>query len=100
MGVLDQALHYIAEKVIVKELVTEQVAKERFAECLKCPYRDPEENKCTQCGCFLDLKTKAKVNWNPKRGRNEITHCPWGKWGDLEITNTYLKLDGKQLITV
>jgi hypothetical protein len=100
MGVLDQALHYIAEKVIVRELVSDQIAKERFEECLKCPYRDAEENKCTRCGCFLDLKTKARVNWNPRQNRNEITHCPLGKWGDLETTNTYLKLDGKQLITV
>lgn len=100
MGLLDDILHLAAEKIIVKEKVSPEVSKERYALCLECSHRDKVADKCTVCGCFLDLKTGAKINWNALKNRNEITHCPLGKWNDLETANTYRKLDGKEEITV
>lgn len=94
-----QALRLIAEKVIVRDEVDTDKADTRFDICLKCDKRDADENTCTVCGCFLDLKTAAKTNWNAKRLRSEITHCPLGKWNDKEIANLYRELDGKELLT-
>jgi len=98
MGILEQVKHYLAENLIVKEGVDTETADWRFEICLKCPYRDAEENKCLQCGCFLDLKTASRVNWRPSKNRNEITHCPLGKWNDKEIANEYRRLDGLKLL--
>lgn len=99
MSVLEQIKHYLASKVIVREKVDEQTADWRFEICLGCEFRDPEENKCRECGCYLDLKVGCRVNWLPKKNRNEVTHCPLGKWNDLEIANEYRRLDGLELLT-
>lgn len=94
----NKALHLIAEKLIVKETVGNGEAAQRMRVCLNCEKRDSGENKCLECGCFLDLKTGAKTNWNAKRMRNEITHCPLGKWNDKETANVYREMDGKELL--
>jgi len=95
----NKALHLIAEAVIVKEMVGEHEAAARMLICLNCERRDEKENKCLECGCFLDLKTGAKTNWNARRMRNEITHCPLGRWDDKETANVYREMDGKELLT-
>lgn len=46
----------------------------------------------------MDIKTKLEVYRNAKKLRNEITHCPLGKWGDKQIANIYRKIDGKELL--
>jgi hypothetical protein len=56
MTIADEIKHYLASKVIVKEKVDGETADARFDVCLKCEYRNPEENKCIICTCFLDLK--------------------------------------------
>jgi len=94
----NRALHLLAETVIVKEKVTADVAKERMNVCNGCEKRNKVENTCSVCGCFLDLKTGARTNWNAKKMRNEITHCPLGKWSDKETANLYREMDGKQLL--
>ena len=94
-----KALHLIAEKVIVKEHVTGEEAAQRMAVCFACPKRNEKENVCDVCGCFLDLKTGAKTNWNARKLRNEITHCPLGKWNDKDTANIYREMDGKELLT-
>jgi hypothetical protein len=98
MNILQKALHLAAKKVIVKSEVDAVESERRFAICTGCEHRDPTQNKCNECGCFLDLKCASASNWNPKRMRNEITHCPFGKWEDIEITNLYRKMDGKELL--
>ena len=95
----NKALHLIAEAVIVKETVTPGEAAARMRVCLGCEYRNEKENVCDVCGCFLDLKTGAKTNWNAKRLRNEITHCPLGRWNDKDTANAYREIDGKELLT-
>lgn len=99
MTITEQVKHYLAKNIIVKEWVDGQTADERFDTCLKCEYRNSEENTCTICTCFLDLKTKSRVNWRPAKNRNEITHCPLGKWNDKEIANEYRALDGLKPLT-
>lgn len=96
MSLYLKALRLAAKAIIVKEKVGAEEAKNRFDICLTCDRRNEEENKCEECGCFLDFKCGSKVNWNAKKLRNEITHCPLGKWGDLETANLYRKLDNKQ----
>lgn len=99
----NRALHLIAEKVIVKENVDTATAEWRFSICDGCDRNNKSENKpfgvCMDCGCFLDLKQKSKINWNAKRMRNEITHCPNGFWNDKNIANLYREMDGKELLT-
>lgn len=94
----DMALHLLAETLIVKDHVEEEEAKRRMDICLACPNRDPEANKCKVCGCWLDLKTGAATNWNAKKRRNEITHCPLGLWEDKDTANIYREMDGKELL--
>jgi hypothetical protein len=98
----NRILHLAASKAIVKERLNnpEQTAI-RALTCADCPHRvkaeNPADQKCGVCGCFLSLKTIAATNYNPKvlPPRSELTHCPLGKWGDLEIANTYREMDGK-----
>ena len=98
MTFVEKIEHLLAQNLIVKEQVSEQVAAERMRVCEGCDRRDKKANKCLECGCFLDLKTSAATNWNAKKLRNEITHCPLGKWGDLETANEYRRRDGKEQI--
>jgi len=98
MNIYTWALKLAVKAIIVKESVEQETANERYLVCTNCPMRDAEQEKCTKCGCFLEEKTGSKVNWNPKKLRNEITHCPLGKWGDIETTNIYRQLDGKETL--
>jgi len=93
------ALRLLAETLIVKDQVGGEEAAKRFRVCVSCEYRNEKENVCDVCGCFLDLKTSAKTNWNARKLRNEITHCPLGKWNDKETANIYREMDGKELLT-
>lgn len=94
MGLEDKILHFLASKIIVKSNVSDAIAKERMNTCFKCENRNIENEKCNVCGCFLDLKTTTEINWNPKKNRQEVTHCPEGKWNDLETANKYREIDG------
>jgi len=98
----NRVLHLIAENAIVKDLADEATVKFRKPICEGCPRNNKEENRpfgvCLDCGCFLDLKVTSKINYNPKRLRNEITHCPNGFWNDKETANIYREMDGKELL--
>lgn len=89
----------VAAQVLVIDHVEGEIARKRMSVCLMCPYRDPKNEVCGICHCFLDLKTTSETNWNPERLRQEITHCPKGKWDDKEIANVYRQMDGKELLT-
>lgn len=99
----NRVLHLIAETVIVKEETDIETAIKRSLICGGCERNDKTENGpygvCMDCKCFLDLKPKSKTNWNPKKNRNEITHCPNGFWNDKDIANIYREMDGKELLT-
>lgn len=93
-----KAQHFLAKNILVESETDNATAQKRLDVCNTCDHRLEKENKCGVCGCFLDLKSKSLENYNPKKLRTEITHCPIGNWGDLELANFYRVLDGKQPI--
>lgn len=51
------------------EMVSEEVAAERFSICKSCPELIKLSKQCKKCGCFMAAKTKIKV-----------AECPIHKW--------------------
>jgi hypothetical protein len=51
-------------------LVTEDVYNTRMATCTACEFFRKEDKRCTQCGCFMEAKTRLKN-----------VECPIHKWG-------------------
>lgn len=98
MNIIERAAALLAEKTLVNERVDDQIAKERLGICESCNFLDQDSRRCKVCKCFVDAKTKAQTNFNPKTLRNEITHCPNGFWNDIETANFYRKIDGVQPI--
>lgn len=94
MGYLDEIGKLLAATVLVSENVEDEVAKWRMSICQCCEKIDRGALRCKVCKCYLEVKTGSRVNANPKKFRQEITHCPLGKWNDLEVANEYRKIDG------
>jgi hypothetical protein len=94
MALLPEILKLAAAKILVEEEIEQEIADWRMGICFACPVLDKKEIRCKACKCFMEVKTKAKTNFNPKKLRYEITHCPMGKWSDLELANEYRKIDG------
>lgn len=58
--------------------------------CKSCDQYNAKRDKCTECSCYMSVKTPMLKHKNPaKLGRIEITHCPLGKWGDSIIADYY-----------
>lgn len=53
-------------------LVTEEVYNARMNICKGCEFFRHSDNRCSQCGCFMEAKTRFKS-----------THCPIHKWEAL-----------------
>lgn len=51
------------------EFVSDEIQKERFDICLKCPELIQLTKQCKKCGCIMSAKTKL-----------EKATCPIGKW--------------------
>lgn len=100
MDILDEVLKIAAGAIIVKEKAEPGVAEWRMAICNNCDQKDFKKNKCLQCGCFLDLKTNSNTNYRISKNRTEKTHCPLGKWDDIQIANAYRELDGLPLLEI
>ena len=49
--------------------VSPEVKQERLNICSTCEYYDPEQIRCTHCGCFLDQKASFALD-----------SCPIDKW--------------------
>lgn len=94
MALIDDILKIAAKKFLVDELVDPDTAEQRINVCVQCNRFDSDNRRCKVCKCYMDIKTTAKTNLNVKRSRYEITHCPLGRWNDLEIANEYRKMDG------
>jgi len=89
------------ENLLVEEYTTQEVTDLRLEACNTCEFRD--DDKCSLCGCFIEIKAKMDKNKNPKNFfKVEKTHCKKGKWAfiddagvlhksDLEIANFYNK---------
>lgn len=94
MNIFERAAEIIADKLLVHERVAKDEKGLRLAICEGCEYLDRNSRRCKVCKCFVDAKTSAKTNTNPLKGRNEITHCPMGLWGDIDTANYYREIDG------
>lgn len=99
MTLLDEIGRLIARKTLVKELAPAKIKQRRLRVCEGCDSLNEKHRRCKICKCYVDEKAGALKNWNPKKRRNEITHCPRGKWGDINITNEYRKIDGLEPLT-
>lgn len=73
--------------------------------CDECP--NNVDGKCALCTCpiFLKAASFTNIHWRKDSGKDlpnhtRYTHCPAGKWGDLELTNHYREMDGKEPINV
>ena len=91
---VNKILKLAAAKALPIDYVTPDVTDWRMSVCRACSYLDAENMKCGKCGCFVEVKTTCRTNWNPKKLRMEFTHCPLGKWKDKELTNQYRAIDG------
>lgn len=49
--------------------VSPKVQEERMSVCRSCEFYDEKEIRCTQCGCWLEAKTKFSLD-----------SCPLQKW--------------------
>lgn len=99
MNLVDELLKLGAKAVLETENVSTEIAEWRMSICRKCPNFNADKVKCNVCGCYLEVKTECKTNYNPKKLRHEVTHCPLGFWGDLETANEYRKIDGLPSLT-
>jgi len=75
----------VAETMDKRSLADQQTIEMRKRACANCDKNI--SGKCQICGCYLEIKWETKVNFNPKKLKNEITHCPLGKWEDKLIVN-------------
>lgn len=55
------------------EEVTERTSQRRLEVCQQCSSYRPEEKRCVECGCFVEIKS----NW-------ATSFCPLGKWAGLD----------------
>lgn len=74
--------------VVVQPLNDDALTEWRRDQCWGCDEIDKKNIMCKKCGCFLEEKTKAKTN-RTITGDIVVTHCPLGKWNDIEIANHY-----------
>lgn len=99
----------LIKSALAEGFVTDEIARARMQVCAGCPRQ--KADKCTVCGCFIELKAPMDYNKNPKKGlRVEKTHCPLGKWPGIDdttgepyltdkaITNYYRKIDGLPIL--
>ena len=95
---------HVAGRLIARTLFTVERLNDteeevrRISICEACPNFKENSRVCGICLCYMDEKTKLKVNLNATKARHEQTHCPIGKWGDIEIANHYRNLDNKELL--
>lgn len=81
-------LGLIADNLIVEEHLTNETEIQlRKDTCWDCPFMNKEKKICNICKCILKIKTKSLTNYY--KGDLQVTHCPKGKWDDLEIAKHY-----------
>ncbi len=98
MNLIDELLKVGAKAVLETKKVSIEIAGQRMQICKDCSMFNAKNLKCKDCGCYLEVKTECETSYNPKKLRHEVTHCPRGKWGDVDTANEYRKIDGLPLI--
>lgn len=53
-------------------MVIEEIYNQRMDMCQKCEFFIKDSKRCSQCGCFMEAKSRFKN-----------TYCPVGKWGTI-----------------
>lgn len=87
MRLIRDLLKLAATKLVVTEMHNDpDLEEKRSSICATCP--NNKDGVCSVCGCFLEVKVKAKTN-RTKTGRIEVTHCPLGKWDDQDLVEYY-----------
>ena len=51
--------NYLRLQLNIADKDVENVQRKRNSVCIHCPYRDPDLNVCTACGCLLAIKTRS-----------------------------------------
>ena len=51
--------------------VSPEIQRQRLLVCSVCEYLDRPSARCTECGCFVQIKSKVSTE-----------ECPMGKWGE------------------
>ncbi len=104
---IKQIKSFVGKNLLTKEwLDNPDLTKARLEKCKSCVNYDTNNDTCKICTCIIEIKSKAKVNWNPYKFSLEETHCPVGKWpvllddgsigeNDKHITNHYREQYGK-----
>lgn len=79
----------IIYRMVVRQPETDESKVEaRQAKCDGCKFN--VDGICRICDCVIGIKVSSRVNWNLKKRRSELTHCPKGFWiGEEEITALY-----------
>lgn len=98
MSLIDELLKAGAKAVLEVTKVASEAAAQRMEICRGCSRFNAAKIKCNACGCYLEVKVECDTNYNPKKLRHEVTHCPNGLWNDVQVANEYRKLDGLPLI--
>lgn len=94
MEILNRILEIAAVNTLVITEVEPEIADMRMDVCRGCDKLEESSMRCKVCKCFLRVKTKSRENRNPEKFRFEITHCPLGRWNDMELANVYREMDG------
>jgi len=100
MNWINEVLKFGASQVFTVEDVEDSEKNIRLAICEGCKNFDPAGRKCLVCGCFMDVKAGTKIHRNVAKLRYEVTHCPDGKWMDVDLANSYRQIDNKDLIII
>lgn len=80
-GLKKLALNVIQGAIVEEPIIDVDIILERQSICSSCDMMDQVNAMCSVCKCFLEVKTKSKVNKKFPIG-SEITHCPLNKWLD------------------
>ena len=87
MTVLDKIKQEAAKALLVSDKVSAEEAEARLEICRTCDRN--QKGVCALCGCFIEVKVTARINFNYRKLRQEVTHCPAGKWNDKELAEHY-----------
>jgi hypothetical protein len=98
MGLFRSALAFLAINLVVKKKHL-NIAVKQFREyrCRSCPYFN-ENITCQKCSCLLDVKWTALTNRVTVMDieQIELTHCPVGRWNDIDIAEFYNHIKKKK----
>mgnify|MGYP005991554949 CR=1 FL=1 len=99
---LEKAVKSVARYFLAVEKLNDPELEEmRMNTCMGCDKFRQDNKTCNECGCWMDVKTGLKTNRDPDlAGEIVETHCPLGRWGDVELANQYREEKGLPLLNI